>query len=186
MPRFDLTAATSALLLIDVQERFLAAIPTIAADQSVGRNCRILLEVANLLTVPTLISEQYPKGLGTTLPHLIATAPAVLRLEKTHFSCCDDIAVQAAIDHLGRPHLVLCGIETHVCVLATAADLITRGYHVTIASDAVASRNEASRDTALSALRALGTLVLPTESIVLRWQRQAGVGAFKTIAQLIR
>jgi nicotinamidase-related amidase len=186
MRRFDLAIATSALLLIDMQERFLTAIPAIAADQPVGRNCRILLEAARLLGVPALISEQYPKGLGPTLPHLVATDPSVPRLEKTHFSCCDDAPLQAAIAGLDRSHVVVCGIEAHVCVLATAADLVARGHQVVVAGDAVASRSEASRELACQALRDLGILVLPTESIVLRWQRQAGIGAFKAIAQLIR
>lgn len=186
MSRFDLDVANSALLVIDVQERFLPAIPAIAPDQPVGRACGILLAAARLLAIPTIISEQYPKGLGPTLPHLLAAHPEAPRLTKTHFSCDGDPAMRVAIDHLGRGHLVLCGIEAHVCVLATAAELITRGFQVVVAGDAIASREPASRDLALAALRDLGALVVPTESVVLRWQRQAGVGCFKQLSALIR
>jgi nicotinamidase-related amidase len=186
MALFDLDPAGSALLVIDVQERFLPAIPAIAADQPVGRNCGILLAAARLLAVPTLISEQYPQGLGATLPHLLAAHPAARRLAKTHFSCSDDPALAEALDAPRRRHVVLCGIEAHVCVLATAADLRARGVQVVVAGDAVASRDPAHRDLALAALRDLGALVVPVESVVLRWQRQAGVGCFKQLSALIR
>ena len=184
--RLDLDAASTALLIIDVQERFLKVVPAIAADQSVGRNCRILLQAAGLLQIPRLLSEQYPAGLGPTLAHIIEAAPDVPRFAKMHFSCVEDPALALAIDHLGRNQVVLAGIEAHVCVLTTAADLISRGYHVVIAGDAIASREPNHVIMAIAALRDLGVLVLPTETIVMRWQREAGVGCFKALAQLIR
>lgn len=180
----ELTAADSALLVIDVQERFAAAIPSIGADAPVGRNCRILAESAAILGVRTLCTEQYPKGLGSTLPHLAAHLPAAL--PKTHFSCCGDPAVLAAIDAARARTWILCGIEAHVCVLATAADLLARGHRVMIAGDAVDSRSAASRELALAASRDLGALVLPVESIVFRWLREARGDAFKRISALVR
>ncbi len=182
----DLSATSCALLVIDVQERFLKVVPSIAADQPCGRNCRILLQAAGLLGIPRLISEQYPAGLGPTLAHLLEAAPDVPRLGKMHFSCAEDPALAAAIDHLGRRQLVLAGIEAHVCVLTTAADLVARGYQVVLAGDAIASRELSHVPMAIAAARDLGILVLPTETIAMRWQRQAGVGCFKAIAQLIR
>ncbi len=182
----NFTPATSALLLIDVQERFLGAIPSIAAESSVGQACRILLEGAALLGVPTVISEQYPKGLGATLPHLVAAAPTAPRLAKTHFSVVEDEALMATLDRLDRGTVVLAGIEAHVCVLATCADLLARGRRVVVAADAIDSRLAGHRDLAIQAMRDLGALVLPVESILFRWQRQAGVGAFKAIAALVR
>src|SRR4051812_21666219 len=121
--RLDLTPQSSALLLIDMQERFVPAIPAIAEDQPVGRACRQLLDAARLLGVPVTISEQYPKGLGQTLPYLLAAAPGATRRDKMHFSCADDPGLRAHLDSLHRMEFVLCGIETHVCVLHTAADL---------------------------------------------------------------
>ncbi|HYE06494.1 MAG TPA: isochorismatase family protein [Planctomycetota bacterium] len=183
---FSLTASNSALLVIDVQERFQPSIPAIAPDQPCGRNCRILIEAARLLQVPVALSEQYVRGLGPTLPHLIAAAGDAPRLEKTHFSCGDDAALAAHIAGLGRGHVVLAGIEAHVCVLATVADLLARGLRVIVAGDAVASRRDESRVMALDAMRDLGALVVPTESIVFRWQRQSGVGCFKQVAALVK
>lgn len=186
MTTLTLDAADSALLVIDVQERFLKAVPAIAPDQAVGRNLRVLLQSAGLLGVPRLISEQYPAGLGSTLPHLVEVAADVPRLPKLHFSCAEDSGLASAIERLGRRHLVLAGIESHVCVLTTAADLLARDYQVVIAGDATASRDPAHVTLALTAARDLGALVLPSETIVMRWQRQAGTGHFKTISQLIR
>lgn len=183
---FDLTAATTAILLIDVQERFLPAIPAIAPDQDVGRNCRILLEGAALLNVPVTISEQYVKGLAPTLPHLLAAALGATRLEKTHFSCVDDPMIASHLDRQGRRTVVVAGIEAHVCVLSTVADLRAKGFDVVVAADAVASRSPASRDHALATMRQLGALVVPVESVLFRLQRQAGVGCFKQIAGLVK
>jgi nicotinamidase-related amidase len=186
MPAFDLTVANTALLMIDMQERFLPAIPAIAQDQPCGRNCRMLLSAARLLGVPALISEQYPKGLGPTLPWLVEAYPEAERIAKMHFSCSDDPTLQARLDRQARPRLVLCGIEAQVCVLTTAADLVARGYSVVIAGDAVASRNPAHVPMALDAARDLGALVVPAETIAMRLQREAGVGCFKALTQLIK
>jgi nicotinamidase-related amidase len=183
---FDLRAADAALLLIDLQERFVPAIPAMAADQPCGRNGVILAKAARACAVPTLISEQYPKGLGTTVAWIAEAAADAPRLAKTHFSCCDDEPLLSAIDGMHRPWWILAGVEAHVCVLATAADLIARGRQVVIAADAVASRSERNRDLALAAARDLGCLVLPTETIVFRWLRQASGPAFKEISALVR
>ena len=181
----DFTVADSALLVVDVQEKFLPVIPAIGADQPIGRNCRILTEGAAILGVHTLISEQYPKGLGPTLPHLVEVSGAS-RLPKSHFSCCGDDAIAAQIRQAQRGWWVLCGVEAHVCVRATAADLLAQGRKVVIAGDAVASRRDASCALALDAARDLGALVLPTETILFRWLRQAKGESFKRISALVR
>lgn len=183
---FDLTPSNSALLIIDVQERFLEGIPAIGPQQQVGRNCRILAESARLTGAAVLLSEQYPKGLGPTLPHVLEAAGAVPRLAKTHFSCCGDADLQTAITTQQRPWWILCGIEAHVCVLATAADLIAQGHQVVVVGDAVASRRDECRVMALAAARDLGALVVPTETVVFRWLRQAQGVTFKAVSALVR
>lgn len=183
---FDLLPADSALLIVDVQERFLGAIPDIAPERPVGRNCRILAESARVTGAAVLVSEQYPKGLGPTLPHLVAAAGDAPRLSKTHFSCCGDEAMLAAIDGLHRPWWILCGVEAHVCVLATAADLIARGRRVVVVGDAVGSRREECKTMALAAARDLGALVLPAETVAFRWLRRAQGEAFKAVSALVR
>ncbi len=186
MDRFDLTPLNTTLLAIDLQERFVSIMPGIAADQPCGRTIRILLQAAQLLRVPVVISEQYPKGLGPTLPYVHEAAPGAAVFAKTHFSCAEDAVLNAGLADPQRSHVVICGVETHVCVLSTAADLLAGGRKVVIAADAVASRDPAHRELGLQALRDLGALVLPVESIVLRLQRQAGIGVFKQLSALIR
>lgn len=182
----DFTPADSALLLIDVQERFLSAIPAIAPDQPVGRNCRILIDGARAVGVQVLASEQYPKGLGPTMPHLAEALGAQARPAKTHFSCCGDPAIAAEIERAHRAWWILCGVEAHVCVLATAADLLAQGRKVVVVGDAVASRRDDCRTMALQAARDLGALVLPAETVLFRWLRVAQGEAFKKVSALVR
>jgi nicotinamidase-related amidase len=186
MPSFDLIPATSRLVLIDLQERFVSAIPAIAADQGVGRACRRLAAAAGLLGVSVVATEQVPEKLGPTLAHLTAVLGSAPRPAKSHFSAWHDDACRAALTD-GRPaDVVVCGVETHVCVLATVADLISAGRRVTVVGDAVDSRDPRQRDIALLAMRDLGALVVPHEAVIFRWQRQAGVGAFKQISALVK
>jgi len=187
MDRLDLTLANTTVLLVDVQERFLPAIPAIARSQPVGHALTTLLTGASALDLPVVVSEQYPKGLGVTLPDLRAAAPQAEFFAKTHFSCLDDPALKnRLVDGNPRTHVVIAGIEAHICVLATVADLISAGKWVVVAEDAVASRTPAHRDLALAAMRDLGALVVPVETILFRCQRQAGVGAFKTLSALVK
>jgi nicotinamidase-related amidase len=184
MDRFDLTTHNTLALLVDLQERFVPVIPSIAADQPCGRAARILRDGMHLLAVPVVVTEQYPKGLGHTLPHLVAPGQQVFA--KTHFSCSEDPAVKEHLAESQRTHVVIAGVEAHVCVLATVADLIASGKWVVVAADAVASRDPAHAALALEAMRSLGALTLPVESILFRLQRQAGVGAFKQLSALVK
>jgi len=184
MDRFDLTTTNASVLLIDLQERFAPAIPSIAADQPVGRHARLLRDGAALLQVPIVFSEQYPRGLGATLAHL--HTPGATVFAKTHFSCVEDPALKTHLADSQRTHVIVAGIEAHVCVLATVADLIASGRWVVVAADAVASRDPIHAALALEAMRDLGALTLPVESILFRLQRQAGIGAFKALSALVR
>jgi len=186
MRPFELLASDSALLVIDVQERFVAAIPSVAEHEPVGRCLKQLISAAQLLAIPTVISEQYPKGLGPTLGYLSALAPQAPRFPKLHFSCLEDAHLRGTLEALHRRTFVLCGLETHVCVLHTAADLLAAGHEVVIAGDAVASRAAGHRDLGLAGARDLGALVLPVETIVMRWLRVAGGPLFKQISALIK
>ena len=183
---FALLPSSSLLLVVDVQERFTSAIPAIAAEATVGNRLRILAEGCRLLGVQALISEQYPQGLGPTLPWLAGCLPEAPRLAKSAFSCWDDEGLRAAIVARHASEVIICGIEAHVCVLATVADLLAAGTRVIVAADAVASRHDANCGYALAAMRDLGALVLPVESILFRLQRRAGTSTFKALSALVR
>lgn len=186
MPTYQLDPLATQLLIIDMQEKFVPSIPAIAGDQSCGRAVHILTESCRHLELPMVISEQYPQGLGGTLPWITALCPNAVKADKTHFSCCDDAAMMALIHRQARRTIIVCGIEAHVCVLATVTDLLARGYDVVVAGDAVASRKVEHRDLAIAAMRELGALVIPVESIVFRLLRQSGTPQFKYISKLVR
>jgi len=186
MPDFDLRREDCRLLVIDMQERFRTIIPAIEADGACGSMCGKLLRGMGILDVPVLFSEQSPDKLGPTLPHLRECATDAPVLHKSAFSCCDDRAMVETLQDDSREWLVLCGIEAQVCVLATVDDLLRRGWNVVVAADAVASRNERHCDWALAAMRQIGALTLPCESILFRLQRDAGNEGFRELSKLIK
>jgi len=183
---FDLRAADSQLLVVDMQERFLPAIPDMDVDAACGRACATLIAGCALLELPICFSEQVPDKLGPTLATLQEAAPDAPRLAKSAFSCCGDNGLRAQLDAGEREQVLLCGIEAHVCILATVDDLLRQGRRVVVAADAVASRDPANRDHALATMRQLGAVVVPVESILFRLQRQADSDRFKEISRLVR
>lgn len=187
MPGTDLASRSlSQLVIIDVQEKLAAAMePALMA--MLMRNCSTLLQAANLLEVPIIYTEQYPKGLGNTLPNFTANLGKAVRVEKTAFSCYAVPAFREQLHvHASRPHIVLAGMEAHICVLQTAMQLQQQGYQVMVVEDAVLSRNPANKENALHRLRQAGVIVSNTESIAFEWLEKAEGDAFKTISRLVR
>ena len=161
MTDFDLSPAASQVLLIDMQERFVGAIPSVGAEGSVGKVAATLLAGATLLAVPVTISEQVPDKLGATLGYLRDAAPQATLLSKTHFSCMDDVAMRDHLAQLDRPQLIICGIEAHVCVMATVDDAIRRGYQVVMSAMVLIRGKPVTQKQPLT-MRQLGAVVVPT------------------------
>lgn len=179
-----LDAAKSSLLVIDVQERLL---PVMADPDRVVSKATILLRTARELGVPICISEQYPKGLGRTVPELAANDAAVF--EKLSFSCWRDKAIKnhfISLHETGRPQVIVAGIEAHVCVLQTCIDLANAGFGVFAVADAMSSRTTTSADLALNRMRHAGVEVVNTEMAVFELLEKAGTLQFKTISPLIK
>ena len=176
-------AGRSVLLVIDVQERLL---PAMAEPRSVVDHCTLLAKAAARLEVPALLSEQYPKGLGPTVPDLAALVPAASIHPKLHFSCAADPGLSRRLSEIGRPQIVIAGIETHVCVLQTALGFHARGFHCFVVADATSSRTEANKSAGLARLRADGVEVVTAEMVVFEWLGQAGTPAFRDLARLIK
>jgi nicotinamidase-related amidase len=176
----------SVLVLIDIQERLAAAMPA-GVKARVLRGAGTLVRAATLLELPIVVTEQYPKGLG---PVEAAVAeqlpPKTHRVEKTCFSCAGANAFMATLEQTGRHQVVLCGMETHVCVLQTAFDLQCRGYAVFVVEDAVCSRAKPNQENALARLRQAGIVVSNLESTLLEWLRDANHKHFKTFSAWIR
>jgi nicotinamidase-related amidase len=187
----DLSALTvdreaSLLLLIDIQEKLA---PAIADHDSIIRSSAILLQAAAILNVPVLVTEQYPKGLGPTVPTLreaLEQAPSALGvIEKMAFSACTP-EVLSAIEATGRRKIVIAGMETHVCVFQTSRDLKAAGYEVFLAADAVGSRTHANRESGLALIRACGAVITNVETLLFDWLKVAGTPEFKQISKLIK
>lgn len=170
----------TALVVVDLQEAFRPSID--GFDRVVARSVRAV-RGAVALGLPVLVTEQYPQGLGETVPELLAVLPeGTPRLPKTVFS-----AARAEGFHLkGRDQVVLVGIEAHVCVQGTTLDLLRQGLAVHVASDAVGSRHAEDRDAGLTRMARAGALVGTTESILLELTGDARAPHFKAIQELIR
>lgn len=177
-------AARGQLLILDIQERLAGAMPADGMS-TMTRNSGRLLAAAALLDVPVLRSEQYPRGLGPTVEALRDLLPPTMQgFEKTSFSCCGADGFNAAI--ATREQVVICGMETHVCVLQTALELLAQGREVYVVEDAVVSRTEANKRNALERMRQAGVVITNYESVLFEWLRNARHEHFKAVSALLK
>lgn len=183
--KFLLNPARATLVVIDVQERLCAAM-----DQSVlaqlTKNTGILLESAAELGVPVIFTEQYVKGLGSTLNELRSRAPIAPAIEKMSFSCCGNEAFIKQLKESDRTQIIIAGMETHVCVLQTVIDLLAEGFDVHVVKDAVMSRSNDNRQTAMEAMTLAGAVPTSTESVVFQLLKVAGTDSFKKLSKLVK
>ena len=178
-----LSAGESLLVVVDMQERLL---PHIANAPVVRDQCVRLLRAAELFDVPAVLTEQYPGGLGSSDPELIAVAPARERPEKLRFSGAGALGWPPAAERDdARMQVVIAGIETHICVLQTALDLLSAGYRVFIVADAVGSQRPTDHEPALARLRDSGATITTTESVLFEWCEEAGTERFRALRRLL-
>ncbi len=185
MQRLD--PASSLLLVVDVQERLAAAMPRDAMDRLVTSTL-LLLESARLLKVPVLASEQYPRGLGPTVAPVAEKLRAlgVQPIDKLGFDACSEPRLARAIAERAPRAVVVAGMETHVCVLQTARELVRRGHEVHVVADAVTSRREENRVLGLALCERAGALSTPAETVVFDWLGRAGTDEFRALSKLMR
>lgn len=177
-----LIAAETSLVVVDVQEKLISKIQH--ADRIVA-NIRFLLEIAELLDVQRVATEQYPKGLGSTVATLAEKAPEP-RPDKVGFSCC---AIDSFVPELYRTQkkrVVLTGIESHVCVLNTALDLLAESFWVYLPVDAIGSRYSIDHEIAVRRLEGAGVILTTTETIAFEWLGGASHPKFKDVSKLIQ
>lgn len=185
MERLD--PASTVLLVVDVQEKLAAAMPPEALARLL-KNTGILIETAKVLKMKVLASEQYPKGLGATVPAVGEKLRelSVTPLAKTTFDACSDLPIARALSETGARAVVVVGMESHVCVFQTARELVKRGYSTTVVADAVTSRTDENRVLGLSLCEKAGAIIAPTETVAFDLLGQAGTDAFKTVSKLVR
>jgi nicotinamidase-related amidase len=182
-----LTPATTALLVVDVQERLAAAMPP-ARIEALIRNTGILLDAAAHLGVTVLATEQYPKGLGHTVEPLLPKlqAAGATPVAKMTFDACGDVGIARPLAALAPRAVIVVGMETHVCVFQTVRELLRRGHEVHVPIDAVASRTEENRAAGLALCERGGALVTTTETVVFDLLERAGTEAFKAVSKLVK
>ena len=175
----------SVLLIIDIQTRLCAAMPDGSREQMLTHT-NILCEAATSLNVPLLYTEQYPKGLGHTESILQASIGDIKPIEKTCFSCCSTDDFMFTLAQNKQKQVIICGMETHVCVLQTAMQLIDNGYSVFVVEDAVISRHSLHHRNALSRMKKAGIIISNYESVLFEWLRDAKHPAFKLLSKPLR
>jgi nicotinamidase-related amidase len=178
-----LTTENTVLVAIDFQERLF---PVMNDKEKLLRNVVKLIKGAKALDVPVIVTEQYPKGLGTTLPEIKEIIPDAKPLEKVCFSCCDNEAFTKALEGLKRKQVLICGIEAHICVYQTAAALARKGYEVQVVSDCISSREPENKTVALMKLGAMGISPTSVEMALFELLKVAQGDKFKQISSIIK
>lgn len=183
-----LSRARAALLVIDIQERLAAAMPADALTQCI-RNTAVLIEAARRMWLPIVVSQQYPRGLGPTLPAIedaLRDAPTLHRFDKMTFAAPDTPEFAALAPKLGRDQWIVAGMEAHVCVYQSARSLVQRGYEAHVVADAMTSRTKANFDIAQQLIRDAGGHVTSTEVVVFDLLGTAADVEFKALSRLIK
>ena len=183
--RRPLEAEHCALLVVDIQTKLL---PPIFQKEQLVRNARLLIRTAEILKIPAVISTQYAKGLGGTVPEIASLLPQTEAIDKVMFSCFGSEAFSTSLKRLpgSRNTLLLCGMESHICVAQTALAALREGYLVHVASDAVGSRTEWNWKVGLERMRAAGAVLSSTEMMIYELMRSSGSEAFKELLPYLK
>ena len=175
-----------AVVLVDVQEKLLAAYSEEVKSRLINRSL-LAIKSAAALNVPVVVTEQYPQGLGNTIPAIAGALPQGVRIiEKKSFSCFGEPLFVEAINRLGVKSICVLGVETHVCVQQTVLDAIDRGLGAALLADATDSRSQFDKETAIRLMIHQGATVTTAESLVFTLMESATHPAFKTVSKLVK
>jgi nicotinamidase-related amidase len=183
MEKFFLDKNNTALAIIDIQERLAAVMKM---KDAVISNCLHLIELAKMLAIPVVLTEQYPKGLGPTVEKIRQALPEHHPLEKLTFSCCDEPTFLDAIRKLNKNTLIVTGMETHICILQTGISLLREGFNVHLVQDAVCSRTKENWRAACEFMRDAGAVITCTETVLFQLLKIAGTEEFKAVSKRIK
>jgi nicotinamidase-related amidase len=183
--RQALEADRCALVVVDIQQKLL---PPIHEKERLLRNASLLIRLAKILDLPVLVTTQYAKGLGDVVPEIAELLPESARMDKTEFSCFGSDEFCGAMKALPRKRntVLVCGMETHICVMQTGLAALNRGYLVHVASDAVGSRSELNWKVGLERLRDAGAVISSTEMMMYELLRGSGTPAFKQLLPYLK
>jgi nicotinamidase-related amidase len=185
LARRPLEAEQCALIVVDMQEKLL---PPIWEKERLVRNVQLLIRMAGILKIPALVTTQYAKGLGNTVPDIASLLPGSPPIDKLMFSCFGSDVFCSLLKRLPGPRttVLLCGMETHICVMQTAMGALREGYLVHVASDAVSSRAELNWRVGLDRMRAAGAILSSTEMMIYELLRSSGAPAFRELLPYLK
>jgi nicotinamidase-related amidase len=173
-----------ALAVIDIQEKLL---PPIFEKERLLRNSQLLLRLANILSLPILVSTQYVQGLGPTVAEISSLVPEVKTVDKLEFGCFGNGEYCSTVAGLAnRNTLLLCGMEAHICVMQTALGALNQGLNVHVAADAVSSRTELNWKLGLNRMQAAGAVISSTEMMIYELLGKSGTAAFKEMLKHLK
>lgn len=178
-----LTIESTVLIVIDFQGRLF---PVMADKEKLLRNVVKLIKGARVLEVPVILTEQYPKGLGPTIPEIKELLPDIKPIEKVCFSCCDNEVFGQVLGALKRQQVLIAGIEAHICVYQTAMALARQGYEVQVVSDCVSSREAENKTVALFKMGAAGIVPTSSEMALFELLKVAQGEKFKQISNIVK
>ena len=183
--RRKLEAEKCALVVVDIQEK---PLPPIHEKERLVRNAKLLLRLAQILKLPVLVTTQYAKGLGQTVPEIAALLPQVEVIDKLQFGCFANPAFCSSLKGLPgkRDTVLLCGMETHICVMQTALGALNQGYAVHVAADAVGSRTAMNWEIGLERMQTAGAIVSSSETMIYELLGGSGGEAFKQMLPYLK
>jgi len=181
--KFMLEKESAILLIVDIQDRLAAVMKE---RDKVVRNNLHLIELSKMIDMPVMVTEQYPKGLGTTVHEIREALPVYHPIEKMTFDCCGQPSFLEALKKHGKSHVVLTGMETHVCVLQTCIGLLKDGINVHVVQDAICSRTKENWKIGMEFMRDAGAVVTCTETVLFQLLKVAGTEEFKKISKRIK
>lgn len=182
--KFLLDKSRASLVVVDVQQKLVKAMPETIYRQTL-KSIEFMVECARLLGMPVTVTEQYPRGLGHTVPELVETGPEKT-VEKVSFGCCGEKNFVGRLLELGRPQVVVTGMEAHVCVYQTVLGLLEEGYDVHLVRDAIISRSKVDYENALELSRQAGAVVTTAETAVFQLVGTAAAAEFKPVSALVK
>ena len=172
-----------ALVVIDIQGKLAQLMHQ---KEALFENAQKLIKGAQILEIPIIVTEQYPKGLGPTIPEIAALFPNFRPLPKVAFSCCGDEGFQRELKAVNRRQIMICGIETHVCVYQTTVDLLASGYGVEVVADVVSSRTAENRGIGLQRMRDEGARITSVEMALFDLMRVAEGPKFREVSKIVK
>jgi nicotinamidase-related amidase len=182
--KFKLDAEKAVLVVIDIQERLVTAMPQ-DVYLPMRETVSMLVNGAGLLGIPVVTTEQYPQGIGHTVPELAEACKGTV-VEKVSFGCCGEPNFLAALKKLGRTQVILTGMETHVCVYQTVLGLLEDGYHIHLVRDAICSRNKTDFLAGIANAAQAGAVITTAETVLFQMMQKSTHAQFRAVSKLIK